>query len=170
MAMNPSCPRASRDCAPRCRSGRTMPRLLCGRLANAFAAGGVRAPVPRCWGGSTVGYGRILNERERQSGESEEPPEQDPIAAMKLDSQWRRGISPPSPVLRAESPRILRFARSLLPPAEADEIVQEAFLRLWQQAPTWRPKAASRPGSIRSSTACASISCAAGGRRWRSTP
>jgi RNA polymerase sigma-70 factor (ECF subfamily) len=40
------------------------------------------------------------------------------------------------------APRMLRFARSLLPgsPGEADEIVQEAFLRLWQQAPAWRPE------------------------------
>lgn len=40
-----------------------------------------------------------------------------------------------------ESARLLRFARSLLAssPAEAEEVVQEALLRLWQQAPTWEP-------------------------------
>ncbi len=40
-----------------------------------------------------------------------------------------------------ESPRLLRFARSLLAanPAEAEEVVQEALLRLWQQAETWEP-------------------------------
>jgi RNA polymerase sigma-70 factor (ECF subfamily) len=40
-----------------------------------------------------------------------------------------------------ESSRLLRFARSLLSasPAEAEEVVQEALLRLWQQAPTWEP-------------------------------
>jgi len=40
-----------------------------------------------------------------------------------------------------ESARLLRFARSLLAasPAEAEEVVQEAMLRLWQQAPSWEP-------------------------------
>lgn len=40
-----------------------------------------------------------------------------------------------------ESPRLLRFTRSLLTvsPAEAEEVVQEALLRLWQQAPNWEP-------------------------------
>jgi RNA polymerase sigma-70 factor (ECF subfamily) len=40
-----------------------------------------------------------------------------------------------------ESSRLLRFARSLLAasPAEAEEVVQEALLRLWQQAPDWEP-------------------------------
>lgn len=44
-------------------------------------------------------------------------------------------------VVSRETPRLLRFARSLLTasPGEADEIVQEALLRLWQQAPTWQP-------------------------------
>ena len=40
----------------------------------------------------------------------------------------------------AESPRLLRFARSLIAPAEAEEVVQEALLRLWQQAETWQPQ------------------------------
>jgi RNA polymerase sigma-70 factor (ECF subfamily) len=40
-----------------------------------------------------------------------------------------------------ESARLLRFARSMLTasPAEAEEVVQEALLRLWQQAPDWEP-------------------------------
>jgi len=39
------------------------------------------------------------------------------------------------------SPRLLRFARGLLTAgsAEAEEVVQEAFLRLWQQAESWQP-------------------------------
>jgi RNA polymerase sigma-70 factor (ECF subfamily) len=40
-----------------------------------------------------------------------------------------------------ETPRLLRFTRSLLPDAaaEAEEIVQESLLRLWQSAELWRP-------------------------------
>jgi len=39
------------------------------------------------------------------------------------------------------APRLLRFARSMLAesPAEAEEVVQEALLRLWQQAAKWQP-------------------------------
>ena len=44
-------------------------------------------------------------------------------------------------IVAAQTPRLLRFARTLLTasPAEAEEVVQEALLRLWQQAPTWQP-------------------------------
>ena len=40
-----------------------------------------------------------------------------------------------------ETPRLLRFAASILGAgrAEAEEVVQEALLRLWQQAETWQP-------------------------------
>jgi RNA polymerase sigma-70 factor (ECF subfamily) len=40
-----------------------------------------------------------------------------------------------------ETPRLVRFARSLLAasPAEAEEVVQEALLRLWRQADAWQP-------------------------------
>jgi RNA polymerase sigma-70 factor (ECF subfamily) len=39
------------------------------------------------------------------------------------------------------APRLLRFARTMLTAgtAEAEEVVQEAFLRLWQQAGAWQP-------------------------------
>jgi RNA polymerase sigma-70 factor (ECF subfamily) len=45
-------------------------------------------------------------------------------------------------VAREQAPRLLRFVRSLLAdsPAEAEEIVQEALLRLWRQAADWRPQ------------------------------
>ena len=45
-------------------------------------------------------------------------------------------------VVGEASPRLLRFARSMLAasPAEAEEIVQEALLRLWQQAESWQPQ------------------------------
>jgi|SRR5581483_8827057 len=40
-----------------------------------------------------------------------------------------------------ETPRLLRLTRSLLSarPAEAEEIVQEALIRLWREAEAWRP-------------------------------
>jgi RNA polymerase sigma-70 factor, ECF subfamily len=39
------------------------------------------------------------------------------------------------------APVVLRFARATLAasPAEAEEVVQEALLRLWQQAASWQP-------------------------------
>jgi RNA polymerase sigma-70 factor (ECF subfamily) len=41
-----------------------------------------------------------------------------------------------------ESVRLLRFARSLIEDgAEAEDVVQEAFLALWQAAPRWQPDA-----------------------------
>lgn len=41
-----------------------------------------------------------------------------------------------------ESLRLLRFARSLIgEPAEAEDVVQEAFLALWQAAPRWQADA-----------------------------
>lgn len=41
-----------------------------------------------------------------------------------------------------ESRGLLRFARSLLDDgAEAEDVVQEAFLALWQTAPRWQPDA-----------------------------
>jgi RNA polymerase sigma-70 factor (ECF subfamily) len=42
---------------------------------------------------------------------------------------------------REESPRLLRFARAMLAesPAEAEEVVQEALVRLWQASGDWQP-------------------------------
>lgn len=42
---------------------------------------------------------------------------------------------------RAEAPRLLRFARAMLAesPAEAEEVVQEALVRLWETAEAWQP-------------------------------
>lgn len=43
---------------------------------------------------------------------------------------------------RAHSPRLVSLGASLLGNrAEAEEVAQEALLRLWQQAPRWQPKA-----------------------------
>jgi RNA polymerase sigma-70 factor (ECF subfamily) len=46
-------------------------------------------------------------------------------------------------LVAAETPRLVRFARTLLTasPAEAEEVVQEALLRLWKLAPDWQPNA-----------------------------
>jgi RNA polymerase sigma-70 factor (ECF subfamily) len=42
------------------------------------------------------------------------------------------------------APRILRLARRLLAdPAEAEDVTQEALLRLWQMAPRWQAQGAS---------------------------
>lgn len=39
-----------------------------------------------------------------------------------------------------QTPRLLRFARTILAgTAEAEEVVQEALLRLWRQAEAWQP-------------------------------
>ena len=44
-------------------------------------------------------------------------------------------------LMRNLAPALLRFARATLAasPAEAEEVVQEALVRLWQQAGTWQP-------------------------------
>lgn len=45
-------------------------------------------------------------------------------------------------VVRAHGPALLRFAAAMLGSiGEAEDIVQEAFLRLWSTAPAWRPEA-----------------------------
>ncbi len=45
-------------------------------------------------------------------------------------------------VVRDVAPVLLRFARATLTtsPAEAEEVVQEALVRLWQQAGSWQPE------------------------------
>jgi RNA polymerase sigma-70 factor (ECF subfamily) len=70
------------------------------------------------------------------------PPEPDPIRRDEvLMATVAAGDHSAFAVLaRTESPRLLRFTRSLLAPAEAEEVVQETLLRLWQQAETWQPK------------------------------
>jgi RNA polymerase sigma-70 factor (ECF subfamily) len=44
-------------------------------------------------------------------------------------------------LVRGLAPVLLRFARATLAasPAEAEEVVQEALIRLWQQAASWQP-------------------------------
>ena len=44
-------------------------------------------------------------------------------------------------LVRGLTPVLLRFARATLAasPAEAEEVVQEALVRLWQQAASWQP-------------------------------
>jgi len=47
-----------------------------------------------------------------------------------------------SRLVRDLAPVLLRFARAALTvsPAEAEEVVQEVLIRLWQQAATWQPE------------------------------
>jgi RNA polymerase sigma-70 factor, ECF subfamily len=90
-----------------------------------------------------VDYGRCLgNSGSMGLAQSGVPPEQDPVRRDEgLMATVAEGDQAAFAALaRAESPRLLRFARSLLSPAEAEEVVQEALLRLWQQAETWQPK------------------------------
>jgi RNA polymerase sigma-70 factor (ECF subfamily) len=74
--------------------------------------------------------------------QSSMPPEQDPIRRDEgLMATVAAGDQAAfAALVRVESPRLLRFVRSLLPPAEAEEVVQEALLRLWQQADNWQPR------------------------------
>lgn len=45
-------------------------------------------------------------------------------------------------LISRETPRLLRMATSLLgEQAEAEEVIQDAFLRLWKAAPEWEPRA-----------------------------
>jgi len=90
-----------------------------------------------------VRHGRIQNQNGSMSlARSAEPPEQDPVSRDQvLMETVAAGDQTAFAILaRAESPRLLRFARSLIAPAEAEEVVQEALLRLWQQAETWQPQ------------------------------
>jgi RNA polymerase sigma factor (sigma-70 family) len=46
-------------------------------------------------------------------------------------------------LLARKLPRLLSLAqRMLLDPAEAEDVAQDVMLRVWRQAPTWRPGAA----------------------------
>ncbi len=42
-------------------------------------------------------------------------------------------------IVTTMSPVLLRFAKSLVGDGEADEVVQETLIRLWQQAAGWQP-------------------------------
>lgn len=48
-------------------------------------------------------------------------------------------------LMARETPGLLRFARGLLgDAAEAEDVVQDSFVRLWENAGAWRPEAAIR--------------------------
>jgi RNA polymerase sigma-70 factor (ECF subfamily) len=89
-----------------------------------------------------VGYGgRSDDTRSVSLARSGEPTEPDPIhrdeVLMATVAEGDQGAF--AVLARAETPRLLRFTRSLVAPAEAEEVVQESLLRLWQQAETWQP-------------------------------
>lgn len=58
----------------------------------------------------------------------------------------RVGLGEPAAVqalVARKLPRLLNLARRMLgDPVEAEDVAQEAFLRAWKQAPTWKPGAA----------------------------
>ena len=73
----------------------------------------------------------------------------------------RAGVSASSRAAMRRVPRGWRAASPAID-ADAEEIVQEALLRVWTNAPRWRPLAPFAPGSIAS---CSISASAAGGAR-----
>jgi RNA polymerase sigma-70 factor (ECF subfamily) len=45
-------------------------------------------------------------------------------------------------LFRRYAPRVNGFLRQSLPPAKAEEVLQDVMLRLWQKAPTYQPERA----------------------------
>ena len=120
--------------------------LLAARSSHARAGGVGYRSFRLLEGGGTGSVGNSganLFGRARVA-QSEGPPDRERVRSdQALMNEIANGSDAAFARLLGElSPRMLRFARSLLPasPGEADEIVQEAFLRLWQQAPAWRPE------------------------------
>jgi RNA polymerase sigma-70 factor (ECF subfamily) len=107
------------------RAGWASPLVVRGR--GAVAVGGGRSPKAKP---------RIVVEQPRAAPEPEHVrADQMAMAAIAAgDGQvFARVVAELSPV-------ILRFARSVLASTdEADEVVQEALLRLWQNADSWQP-------------------------------
>jgi len=61
-------------------------------------------------------------------------------ALMQAVAEGREGAF--ARLIEAEAPKLTRFVVSVLSDlAEAEEVVQEALLRLWKQAATWQPNA-----------------------------
>lgn len=87
------------------------------------------------------GAGRMLNRP------LPAPPGADPDAA--LLAAYAAGDGQAAATLAARLlPRGLRLAARLLgDPAEAEDVVQEAMLRLWRAAPGWRPDGGARVGT-----------------------
>lgn len=71
-----------------------------------------------------------------------------PLSDEALLAAWAAGDDSAARLLVARlAPAVLRLARRLLnDPTEAEDVTQEAMLRLWQVAPRWQPGAA-RPAS-----------------------
>src|SRR3569833_2806588 len=62
-------------------------------------------------------------------------------------------------------PRMLALARRMLgDPIEAEDVAQDVFMRVWKQAPSWRPGAA---GRSRGSAPPGASRCRSGPRRRR---
>ena len=137
--------RSNQTASARLSDARPGENLAASPVFAAAARRGVtaRSGSPGRVSASVVDYGRRLDDRGSMGlAHSGVPPEPDPIRRDEvLMATVAEGDHSAFAVLaRAESPRLLRFTRSLLAPAEAEEVVQEALLRLWQQAETWQPK------------------------------
>jgi len=86
-----------------------------------------------------------------------------PEPAMKILCSGSPQATAASGLSPAVTPRSLRLARRIMAnTADAEEIVQEALLRVWINAPRWRPWQLSAPGSIAWSSICGLNSQAAG--------
>jgi RNA polymerase sigma-70 factor (ECF subfamily) len=123
-----------------------MARRAVLRPARALTGRGLRLVADRGTRGGTavprgLGCGaQVLDGRE---GLSPDTPDGHRAAA---DGELMAAVAggddaPYTRLVDAEAPRLMRFARSILvaSPAEAEEVVQEALMRLWQQADSWQP-------------------------------
>jgi RNA polymerase sigma-70 factor, ECF subfamily len=137
--------RSNQTAAARLIAARPGENVAASPVFAAAARRGVtaRSGSPGRVSASVVDYGRRLGDCGSMGlAHSGVPPEPDPIRRDEvLMATVAAGDHSAFAVLaRTESPRLLRFTRSLLAPAEAEEVVQETLLRLWQQAETWQPK------------------------------
>ena len=100
------------------------------RLATARPALPCRVPEPRRWSFSLV--------------QSKGPRDGDLIARdrMRLARVAEGDEATFARIVGEETPRLLRFAGTILGAGapEAEEVAQEALIRLWRQADTWRPE------------------------------
>ena len=117
---------------------------------GAFARVGIaRRALPRCIGYRLPAYGVERGTRHRAAWRIgvEQSPRLLESERIRADQATMAAIAAGdraafSRLMGQLSPSLLRFARTMLASnsADAEEVVQEALIRLWQQAPRWRPE------------------------------